>query len=883
MSDLPPSQTSSEATDTVHIAAQGGPWVPREAADPAPLPRGAAIGRYLVLDLIGRGGMGMVYSGYDPELDRKVALKLLRPDRAGSGGERYRARLLREAQAIARLSHPNVVAVYDAGTFDDRVFVAMELVEGQTLRQWLGEERRSWQEVLAVLLPAGRGLAAAHAAGLVHRDFKPENVLLGRDGRARVADFGLARQAGRLDDEAEEPPAAEVSPLTAPLTGWGMAVGTPAYMAPEQLRGEPADPCSDQYAFCLTLWEALHGERPFTEAGALRDPAGSRVPARLRQVVLRGLSADPAARWPSMEDLLAVLERDPSAVRRRGLAAAAALALAAAAGLGFFEVQRRESLLCQGAPAKLAGVWDLARKEAARAAFLHTGLPNAPAAWAGIEQSLDRYAVRWASAHREACEATRVRGEQSEALLDRRMLCLDERLAELGAVADLLSHADARVVRDAFPAMRALQGVAECASREVLLQRVPPPRDPRVRSRVAEVRSRLAEARAQQAAGRLGPALAAAALIERRAAALPYRPLQAEALFLLGDIYENTGDFPRAEKVLYEALAAADQSRDDLLRARAWKKLAYLVGYRMGRYDEGIRVAGQARAALARTGRHPGLEASILNAEATILVVQGRYRDALSRIERAMSQAGSLDPDDPDLDAMLSNLGTCYRGLGHMERALAAYRKALERAQRRLGGLHPDTAAMRMNLGIALNDLGRFQEAESELQSALAVRAKLLGPDHPDLAESLLALADLWGKTGRAGRGIPLLRRAVAIYEKTLSPDNPMMAMAWNNLADALRKVHGYDEALILLQKALASLERSQAPGLYIAIVLQGIGEVYLARRQPSAVSFLERAAAMMEREEAPADWISEVRFKLDEARSIAGRSETQLASLPRE
>lgn len=879
MSDPLPPGVSPDPTDTIHIAAQGGPWTPRQTTDPAPLPRGASVGRYLVLDVIGRGGMGVVYAGYDPELDRKVALKLLRPDRTGSSGEGARLRLLREAQAIARLSHPNVVSVYDTGAFDDRVFVAMELVEGRNLRQWLGEERRSWQEVLAVLLPAGRGLAAAHAAGLVHRDFKPENVLLGQDGRVRVADFGLARQAGRPDDEPEEP-AAEVSPLTAPLTRWGMAVGTPAYMAPEQLRGEPADARSDQYAFCVTLYEALHGERPAADQEGRETAADRRVPSWLRQVLLLGLSADPAARWPSMEDLLAVLERDPSIVRRRGLAVAAALALATAAGLGFFEVQRRESLVCQGAPAKLAGVWDAARKEAARVAFLRTGLPNALTTWAGIEQSLDRYAAEWASAYREACEATRVHGEQSEALLDRRMLCLDQRLQEIKAVTDLLSRADARVVGDAFPAMGALQGVAECSSREALLQRVPPPRDPRVRSRVAEVRSRMAEARVQQAAGRLGPALAAAVRIERQAATLAYRPLQAEALFLLGDVYENNGDFPRAERTLYEALRAADQSRDDLLRAQAWRKLAYLFGYRMGKFEEGLRMAEQARAALGRTGHNLDFETEILNTEGTILFAQGRYAEALQVYQRAMPRAGSLEADDP---GMLSNLGACYWGLGDPERALAAYHKALERTQRRQGDVHPETAAIRMNLGLGLSDLGRFQEAEPELQRALAVREKLLGPDHPDLAESLQALADLWSKTGRAGRGLPLFRRAVAIYEKTLAPDNPTTALARNNLADALRRVHRYDEALAQLQAALASLERSQAPDFYLALILQGIGEIHLARKQPEALAYLERAATLLERQGDPHGWLPELLSELDEARSIPGSSATRLVSLPRE
>src|SRR4051812_10268762 len=249
-----------EPTETLPL----GPQPPRQPGEP--LPRGSAVGRYVVLERIGSGGMGVVYAAYDPELDRKVALKLLRPDRAGAAGEAA-LRLQRGAQAIARLSDPHVVAVYDAGTFGDQVFVAMELMEGRTLRQWLGEGKRGWREIVDVFVAAGRGLAAAHAAGLVHRDFKPDNVLLGTDGRVKVADFGLARPVGDADPGGGEAALME-SPgsrglLATPLTEWGVAMGTPAYMAPEQLRGERADARSDQFSFCVALWEALYGRKPF--------------------------------------------------------------------------------------------------------------------------------------------------------------------------------------------------------------------------------------------------------------------------------------------------------------------------------------------------------------------------------------------------------------------------------------------------------------------------------------------------------------------------------------------------------------------------------------------------------------------------------------------
>ena len=306
-------------------------------------PRGTRIGRYEIEYLLGTGGLGVVYAAHDPELGRRVALKLLKIDaRDGGGGQE---RLAREARALARISHPNVVAVYDVGVFEDRVFVAMELVVGRDLRVWLAQARRGWREVVDVFSAAGRGLAAAHAAGLIHRDFKPDNVLIGDDGRVRVTDFGLARAADTdapaLGGQAPEPlvdptgptfdPNAD--PLYSPLTQVGQVVGTPAYMAPEQHEGMPADTRTDQFSFCASLYEALYGVRPYAGAvyAELRDsvtkgrlrppPKESKVPRTLAPIVLRGLALRPAARWPSMEALLAALGRDrdqaPATHRRR--------------------------------------------------------------------------------------------------------------------------------------------------------------------------------------------------------------------------------------------------------------------------------------------------------------------------------------------------------------------------------------------------------------------------------------------------------------------------------------------------------------------------------------------------------------------------------------
>jgi serine/threonine protein kinase len=278
------------------------------------LPAGARIGRYIVVEWRGCGGMGVVYAAYDPELDRKIALKVLRDDGPSTAARPpIRDLLRREAQAMARLNHPHVVSVFDVGNVNDFTFIAMELIEGETLCQWLATEPRSRDQIIACFTAAGSGLAAAHAAGLVHRDFKPDNVLIGNDGRVCVTDFGLARRApGEPQDAADsaiaEPGAAEIS------TG---VAGTLAYMAPEQYLRRRTDARADQFSFAVALYKALYGELPFSRsrfskldrrASAVRDaPRGSTVPIALRQVLLRALSTDPAARYPAMTDLLAAL------------------------------------------------------------------------------------------------------------------------------------------------------------------------------------------------------------------------------------------------------------------------------------------------------------------------------------------------------------------------------------------------------------------------------------------------------------------------------------------------------------------------------------------------------------------------------------------------
>ncbi|MFP2912698.1 serine/threonine-protein kinase, partial [Pyxidicoccus sp. 3LFB2] len=397
-----------------------------------------------MLEVLGAGAMGVVYSAYDPELDRRVALKLLRAGALALEAERGRAQLMREAQAMARVSHPHVVPIYDVGTFGGQVFLAMEQVDAQTLGTWLKVTPRPWRQVLSLFIDAGQGLAAAHAAGVVHGDFKPENLLVGRDGRVHVTDFGLAHLGAPGEGR---PLSLKTGPgLATESTTQSVMGGTPVYMAPEQLcDGARAGPGGDQFAFCVALYEALHGERPFA-ASTVREllaeirsgrvkpaPRGTPVPPWLRRLVVRGLSVSPMDRFSSMDALLAALQKDPAARWTRRLQVAGSVTLLLSAVGITHAVHSRRERVCAGSEQALATVWGPAQQASIEAAFLATGKPFAAAAWTRVRRTLDVYTAEWMMTRTSACEATRVRREQPEEVLARRMHCLDGRLAEVAA------------------------------------------------------------------------------------------------------------------------------------------------------------------------------------------------------------------------------------------------------------------------------------------------------------------------------------------------------------------------------------------------------------------------------------------------------------------
>jgi eukaryotic-like serine/threonine-protein kinase len=812
------------------------------------------IDRYVVRERIGVGGMGVVYAAHDVELDREIAIKLVR---AAGGLERDgdRQRLIREARALAQLSHPNVVAVYDVGLHGDRVFIAMELVRGTTLRAHLVAGTTPWTEIVRAYLQAGEGLDAAHRAGLVHRDFKPDNALIGSDARVRVVDFGLAQGAGTTVQLATTSSTTLVTSTT--LTATGKVLGTPAYMAPEQYIGEPADALSDQFAFCVSLWETLHGERPFagTHANAVRTaicegriarPARPELaPEWLREVLLRGLARDPGARWPSMRALLDACAKPPRSWRRIGIVAAVAACTFAAVLGGQVLLKQHRAQGCVAEARERASIWNDETASAVATAFTATGLLHARTTAEKLAGQLSRWTAGYADVEARSCVAHRVDGTLDEVAWSLREACLAEHRERLATMVELLLQPDREIVNEAVRAAYDLPSVDGCEDDARLALQAAALGHAASAAAATELRRRVARARQLAAAGRAEPARELALAIHDDAVALGDPALEAESLVGLGYADGKLGDYEDAASAYERAYFIAGPLGADEVAFVAASQLVDIVGVRLARYDDAMTWSRHAEGLLARMGRgHEGMEADLREHVASVLRERGEHVAAVAAYREVIAlRVADLGPDHPSLGTTMVNLGSLLARMSDPETTAV-----LDEAERILVAAHgADTMPMAsIESGRCTFDSqrGRFDDAAPHCERGLAIREAQLGADHPSLAIALGNAAISRATRGDTAGARELTERAVAIRRARLSPLHPALATSLNNLGVLDSHADDFVAAEIHLLEALQIRRAVLPPGhAEIATTLINLADIYTGQGQPArAIPLLEEA-----------------------------------------
>jgi len=772
----------------------------------APLRAGDRVDRYILLEELGAGGMGVVFLAYDPTLDRNVALKLLHGNARGRAVGRQR--MIREAQSLAKLSHPNVVVVHEVGTTDDGVFIAMEHIAGDTLRRWAAKEQ-DWREVVRVLIAAGRGLAAAHSAGLVHRDFKPANVLMGEGARRpRVVDFGLARPPAPSTESRE---AALMHPVsdTSTLTETGVVLGTPRYMAPEQHKGDAGDAACDQYAYCVAFYEALYRKPPFagkntgellaSKLGAdLAFPKAVDVPSRLQAVLRRGLSPKASDRFASMDALLAELQR---LIARRGRTNMVAIAvIGVLAGSGWLAFGASGDV-CGGGRARVDSVWTAEARSSTAAAFEAASPVLGKDTWQRIGPVLDEYADQWAEGHRDACEASEIRREQSAEVLDDRTRCLDERLRHLRALAGTLQGADRATVRGAARAVASLPDIERCADTKFVQTHVAPPKNAEEQGEVERLRDAIAVANAVGNTGHYDDARLLLEDLSAEVEQLGYEPLRVEHALALASSVRRNGDFADSEVQLRKILV--DARRLGAPRLQSGAELALIeVLDKLDRADDALWLARLVEADAERE-QDIRRQAQVLSRRGSMLSFRGEHDRAVASLEKALRLREQFDPGGLTVASTHNALASALLRAGRPDRAERAFRMALSMARELLGSRHPHVAATLSNLSVLLVDKGETDEALGVIREALDISRAVLGPNHPSTAAYLDNESTVFSTMGRYDEALEALDSALTIRLDRLGPKSERVAKTYNNIAVIQYQRRNFDDALANFRRAL--------------------------------------------------------------------------------
>lgn len=864
------------------------------------------VGRYEVLRPLGSGAMGRVFAARDVELDREVALKLLHVERGRD--TKARGRFLREARALARVNHPNVVEVFEVGLHEDDVYITMELLRGRTLRSWVKVEPRSWRETLDVLIQVGEGLAAAHRAGLVHRDVKPANVWVGEDGRGRVIDFGLAMSEGETTDTGggSSPSLREVLEVaSSKLTRTGAVVGSPAYMAPEQLMQGRAVEASDQFSFCVTAFEALHGERPFAGSTPMKlletiqrgsiSRTDDDTPWWVDRVLARGLEARSSARWSNMEALVRALRRGP---RRRWTAFGAVGVLALSTGA----VIARPQPLTEGCTSHELAAWNGRARER-----LGVRLGATERVFErDVAAPLDGWAEAWSREHRAMCDA----GPQHEAF-DRTLHCLDVARTRFVDTVEVLEALESGSVGEAVRLSKAVEQIPTCskavaetddegmlaASRvsalraagrydeaievgEAALEGV---RDPAVRVRLlrsmAAAGNKIDRSADAAAWGEQGYFLALRENDATRATACAAEVISALARmteldaakrwYALGKAHveraaDPTASMGRLDETLGVALyyggkpAEAVEAYDRAIEAAGTDNLLAMASLQGDRgnalIDAGKLLEG--RAALARAleafkglyGPDHSVVAVAHTNLGTAFAQSGLFSEAKPHFAEALRISRSQATNPRTLGMALGNMGLVAQASGQYEEARPYLEEALAEFEKQGDPTNPRVLATLNNLAVNAQARGDLDGAERQLWSLLERKRNKLGPDHEGVGRTHDALGSNFSRRNRFEDAEPHFREALRIFEGAHGSDHPNLVYPLIGLGRCASELGRHDEALEGLSRAVKLSRREGVDPALLHDARLGFGRARLSagdRAQGRAVLAEARAAAI--------------------------------------
>ena len=788
---------------------------------------GAHIGRYELECQVGAGGMGTVYLAHDPDLQRAVVIKLIRPDLiAPNDATGAHARLLREAQAMAQLSHRHVAQVYDVGTHDGQVFIAIEYLDGGDLSEWLALTPRPWQLIVDRFYEAGLGLAAAHAAGLVHRDFKPSNIFLDDDGCAKVGDFGVARPPAQdaQTSEHSQPPTTNV--LDVLLTETGAIVGTPAFMPPEQIAGGYVDHRSDQFSFCVAMFRSLYGRAPYPgsnllelaeamEHGAIRPPTQPHaVPDYVYDALCRGLSPAPEDRFPSMTELLTAL-RPPqrhTSGKRWLFFLVGAIVIGAIVAVGLAKRGTGDTTpSCSRGAHEVAHTWNTEREQQAAQAFSAANSLGGPLAFETVSQSLHHYANAWAKAFDDSCADTHLRGEQSVKTLELRVRCLQRHRLYVDKFIHSLTNATAEIVTQAPTEVLHLPDLALCSDISRLASLSVPP----LGSDINEIRSIEDELANIKLNFQHHEARATTPIMDRlltRARNTKHHPLIADVTLLAAMIYQRAAKLDKAESMFHDAATAAELGGHHLARAKTYVEL---VGIKqiLGKTHEALRWGALAQAILDRRPSdnyrsYVDLSAELQRQLSVVERDRGNNQRALERARTALDILAQSDHDSPgELGESHSNLADVLFLMRDFDGAYREHKKSRAIWTRIMGANSPRVAHDTLQMAAARHQQGRGQDALKHTKDAIATLHAFFGEGHHELADAYFHHAFALQTTGDNPAAIEFVNRSIALTRKQYSSKHRFLMSELGAAGVVLANAGELEGASKLMEEALALAE----------------------------------------------------------------------------